>query len=198
MTRPTRWKILYGVALALVLAVALVILKAAEFSLAATIVLALVLLIPGRINGHFWRSFYSGRRLLDSGWNAEAIKEFESFQQRLRENPSLKHLIWFVWSFYSRDIEAMTLNNIGAAMIREGELDQAEERIERAIRIDSQYPVPYYNKGLICELQGDREAAREWLGVARSLGYRQTRVDELANKAASILARIEGRKGKPS
>jgi tetratricopeptide (TPR) repeat protein len=198
MTRPTRLKILYGVAVVLMIAIALAILKAVNFSPTAVILLALLFLIPGRINGHYWRDFYTGRRMMESGWNADAIKEFEKFLNRLRENPTLKHLIWFVWGFYTRDVEAMTQNNIGAVLIREGSLDQAEERLAQAIKIDDQYPIPYYNMALIGEMRGDREAAVASLGTAESLGYQQTKIDEVANKAASILATIEGRKKKPS
>ena len=198
MTRPTRLKILYGVAVVLMIAVALAILQASDFSPAAVVLLALLFLIPGRVNGHFWRDFYTGRRMMDSGWSVDAIKEFEKFLASLRENPALKHLIWFVWGFYTRDVEAMTQNNIGAVLIREGNLDQAEERLVRAIQIDDQYPIPYYNMALVGELRGDREAAAESLNTAHSLGYQQSSIDEIANKAASILATIEGRKKKPS
>jgi tetratricopeptide (TPR) repeat protein len=198
MTRPTRLKILYGVAVAVLIAVALAILKTSNFSPTAVVLLALLFLIPGRINGYFWRDFYTGRRMMDSGWNADAIKEFEKFLTSLRENPALKHLIWFVWGFYTRDVEAMTQNNIGAVLIREGNLDQAEERLAQALRLDNQYPIPYYNLALIGELRGDREAAAASLSTAQSLGYEQTNIDEIANKAASILATIEGRKKNPT
>jgi tetratricopeptide (TPR) repeat protein len=198
MTRPTGLKILYGVAIVLMIAVALAILKASKFSPTAVVLLALLLLIPGRINGHFWRHFYTGRRMMDSGWNDDAIKEFEEFLTSIRENPALKHLIWFVWGFYTRDVEAMTQNNIGAVLIREGNLDQAENRLAQAIRIDDRYPIPHYNMALIGELRGDREAAVESLSTAQALGYRQTSIDEIANKAATILATIEGRRKKRS
>ncbi len=194
MTRPTRLKILYGVAVILLIAVALAILKATNFSPTTVVLLALFFLIPGRINGHFWRDFYTGRRMMDSGWNGDALKEFEKFLTNVRENPALKHLIWFVWGFYTRDVEAMTLSNIGAVLIREGDLDQAEDRLVQAIQIDDKYPIPYYNMALIGELRGDRESAAESFGTAQSLGYQQSSIDEIANKAASILASIEGRK----
>ncbi|MEO1542406.1 MAG: hypothetical protein AAFR75_00055 [Pseudomonadota bacterium] len=190
-------KILYGIAVAALIAVALAILKASNFSPTAIVLLALLCLIPGRINGHFWRNFYTGRKMMDSGWDADAIKEFERFLTSLRENPALKHLIWFVWGFYTRDVEAMTQNNIGAVLIREGNLHQAEERLARAIQIDNQYPIPYYNIALIGELRGDRSAATESLSTAHSLGYQRTSIDEIANEAASILATIEGRKKEP-
>jgi tetratricopeptide (TPR) repeat protein len=198
MTRPTRLRILYGVVVVLLIAFALSILKASKFSPTVLLVLGLLFLIPGRINGHFWRDFYTGRRMMDSGWNAEAIRVFEKFLVSVRENPTLKYLIWFVWSFYTRDVEAMTQNNIGAVLIRDGRLDQAEERLVQAIRIDDQYPIPYYNMALLAELRGDRKAASESLSTAEALGYRKTNIDEIANKAASILATIEGRKKRPS
>ena len=194
MTRPTRLKILYGAAVALMIAVALAILNTSNFSPTATILLALLFLIPGKVNGHYWRGFYTGRRMMDSGWNGDALKEFEKFLTKVRENPALKHLIWFVWGFHTRDVEAMTLNNIGAVLIREGNLDLAEDRLVQAIQTDDQYPIPHYNMALIGELRGNREAAVQSLGTARALGYRQTSIDEIANKAASILATIEGRK----
>lgn len=195
MTRPTRWKILYSFAVAALIAVALAILRTSNYSPTAFVLLALLFLVPGRIIGHFWRDFYTGRKMMDSGSNADdGVKEFEKFLTSVRENPAIKHLIWFVWSFYTRDVEAMTQNNIGAVMIREGNMDQAEERLALAIQIDDRYPIPYYNMALIGELRGDRDVATEALSKARSLGYQQTSIDEIAKKAASILAAIEGRR----
>ncbi len=135
---------------------------------------------------------------MDSGWNADAMKQSEKFPSSLRENHALKHLVWFFRGFYTRDVEAITQSNIGAVIIREWDLDQAEERLARAIQVDIQCPILYSYVALIGKLRGDRDTATESLSAAHSLGYQQTSIEEITNKAASILATIDGRRKKPS
>lgn len=193
MTRPTRWKILYVVAVAALGLAAFAIAFAVEFDSTVLIGLAVLLFIPGRINGHYWRSFYTGRKLLDSGDHESARHEFEQFLVKVHDRPRLKSMIWLVWAVYSRDVEAMTLNNIGATLMHEGHLDPAEERLAQAIGLDSEYPIPYFNLAVIAELRGKKDAAAQSLATAQQLGYRNTSIDKVITKAASILAYLEGR-----
>lgn len=193
MTRPTRWKVLYVLAfgaLVLALVAALIVGRLDSTSL---VILAVLFLIPGRINGHYWRSFYTGRRQMDAGRYADAQRAFEQFLVRIRERPALKSLIWFVWGVYTRDVEAMTLNNMGAALLHQGHLDSAEQRLEQAIKLDPAYPIPYYNLALVEELRGNRDNAIRSLATAEELGYRNTSIDKVISKATSILAYLEGR-----
>lgn len=193
MTRPTRWKMLYVVAVAALGLAVLAIAFAIEFDSTVLIGLAVLLFVPGRINGHYWRCFYTGRRLMDSGDHESARREFEQFLVKVRERPSLKSMIWLVWAVYTRDVEAMTLNNIGATLMHEGHLDSAEEKLAQAIGLDSGYPIPYFNLAVIAELRGERDAAARSLATAQRLGYRNTSIDRVVTKAASILAYLEGR-----
>lgn len=194
MTRPTRWKVLYAVALAALGLAAFTLVTVGRFDTALLIFLAVLLLIPGRINGRLWRSFYTGRRLLDAGNYEDARSEFERFLVRIRERPALKSLVWFVWAVYTRDVEAMTLNNIGAALLNQGHLESAEQYLEKAVRLDPDYPIPHYNLALVEELRGNRTIAAQSLATAQSLGYRNTSIDKVISEAASIFAYLEGRR----
>ena len=70
MLRLTRYRIGYVGVLTLVGAAAIVLLARADFRLAAIALVALVLVIPGRINGYLWRDFYRGARLVRLGRHA--------------------------------------------------------------------------------------------------------------------------------
>lgn len=193
MTRPTRWKFFYAVALVLLSAVAIAVANLAEFDWAIIVAVGIALLIPGRINGHYWRDFYTGRQLMNTGRNNEALRCFERFLGQVQEQPQLKHLIWFVWGIYTRDIEAMTQNNIGAVLMREGHLDLAEKRLKLSLSVDAQYPIPNQNLAIIAELRGDRDTSIQFVEKAEKLGYRDTSIDKVVSIAGNLLAAIEGR-----
>jgi tetratricopeptide (TPR) repeat protein len=154
---------------------------------------AVVLLVPGRIAGHYYRDLFTGRRLMDSRRVAEAVPFFERFLERVRGRPWLRRLIWLSAGIYTVDVEAMALNNLGASYLELGDLDRVEAPLRQALAIDPDYPVPYVNLALLAEARGDLEAAAVASTVAKRLGHNDTRIDRLIRDAASTLAVVEGR-----
>ena len=117
MNRTTRYKTLYLMAV-LVLAAGVVAIMSTTGAYALTLVFAsVVLLVPGRIQGYFWRDFFRGRRLLGRGNAQDAIPYFMGFLDELVARPWLKRLIWLSWGMHTRDIEVMTRINLGAALL---------------------------------------------------------------------------------
>lgn len=57
------------------------------------VVLVGLLLIPGRVHGHFWRPLFRGRRRAAAGDHEGAIQEYDAFLQRLSGAP-LSPLCW--------------------------------------------------------------------------------------------------------
>lgn len=154
--------------------------------------LALVLLVPGRIQGVAFRGFFRGRRLFSHGKFAESIPHFERFLERIRRRPALKHLIWLQWTVYTTDIEVMTLNNLGGAHAQTGDLDAAERYLREALRMDPRYAMACYNLSVIATARGDAAEAERMLAEARSRGFTGGLVDQVLQRAGSGLACVEG------
>jgi tetratricopeptide (TPR) repeat protein len=153
---------------------------------------ALLFLIPGRIAGHYFRNLFTGRRLMDTRRYADALPFLEHFLAQIRARPGLKQLIWLHAGIYSRDVEAMTLNNIGTCQLELGNLDRVAEPLQEALAIDPEYPIAYVNLAHLAARRGDLDAARAAAGRAWDLGYRDSWVDTLIQGASSALAKLEG------
>lgn len=197
MLRLTRYRLWYVTVVVILGAAALAILARADFRLAAIALVALVLAIPGRVNGYLWRNFYRGTRLVRQGRHAEAIPYLERFHARVTEQPALKRAIWLAWPSYTPDIEVMTLTNLGAARFALGSLDAAEADLVRATELDPQSAVSWLNLAVVRRARGDAEGAARADAEAHRLGYRGNAIDRTQYALGTILTRIEGR-GIPS
>ena len=134
------------------------------------VLLVIVLLVPGKIQRHYWSDMLSGLHYLKQQNYALSKVHSERFLVQLAERPWLSNLIWLGTSSYSRDIEAMTRNNLAAAMIGLEEFDGAREQLTRAIEMDPECPLPYRNMGVLL-LHSDAIAeAQAWLDKAAALG----------------------------
>ena len=153
---------------------------------------AVILFIPGRVQGWLWWDFFTGRRLLGSGRYEESIEYFEKFLKHVRERPWLKKVIGLSWGMYTRDIEVMTIGNLGAAWLEIGKLDLAEEFFREAISLDPEFPMVYYNLGLLATMRGELDQAKEYFLKARKLGYSRGAIDKAISKLGQILADYEG------
>lgn len=154
---------------------------------------AALLLVPGRIQGAAYRDFFRGRRLFAQGRFAESIPCFERFLDRVRRRPALRHLVWLQWTAYSTSIEAMTLNNLGGAHIHTGDAEAGERYLREALRVDPDYPMPYYNLYVIATARGEHDEAERLLAEAHRLGFTGGRVDQALQTAGTVLARLECR-----
>jgi len=191
LSRVTKYKFWYVVAL-LALGSALV-----SYSIlahpkgGAVLVLILVLLIPGRVQGLLFRDLFRGRRALDRGEPKLALSHLKEFLATVRAQPWRKPLLWLSWSFYTPSVEAMALNNIGTAQFALGDNGAAEVAWRDALDLDPQYPIPYANLALIAATRNDSSAASQHLEAARRLGYSGAGFDRFAHKTQSILAAVE-------
>ncbi len=152
----------------------------------------LVLLIPGRVSGFFWREFFRGRKLLTLGRHLDAERHFMRFLNVIRREPWRKKLIVLSWGFYTRDIEVMTLNNLGVICIETARFGEAKAHFESAISLDSEAPLPYYNLALIAAADNDVDLAEKLLRRSAELGFTGSSVDDLIRSAGELLARFEG------
>lgn len=194
MSRPLRSKLLYVCCLAALAGCMVAWVVYSPYDKWLTVLAAsLILLIPGRIQGAVFRDHYRGRKLMSVGEYEAAIDHFERFLLQIRKQPWKKHFIWMAWGIYSWDIEAMTLNNLGAALIDLGRFDAAKMRLDDALRVDPQYAVPHFNLAVLASVQGDEAAARQHISCAEALGYARTPVDRVVHLGQSILANLEGR-----
>lgn len=166
-----------------------------RFHLTAIGVLVLVigLLLPGRILGFFWRDLLRGLRLLNEKNFEESKRHSELFLARLKLHPWLKNLIWLGSSTYSRDPEALALNNLGAAEIMLGEVDAARHHLDDAIAVDPLNPLPFFNMGTLYVALGDQQSAATWFKKAVALGYSQSVVDRIVMSSQKRFADEDGR-----
>lgn len=198
MSRTTRYKILYVVILVVVGLAAVAILRTSDYASGAFILVMIVLLLPGRIQGHYWRDFFRGRRLVADRRFREAEPVFERFLARLNDQPTLKRLIWLSYAIYTRDIGAMSLNNLGVCALEEGRFGEAEKRLQEALSLDSENPLPHFNLAIVYQAIGRPDEARRHWAASQRLGYRCTPIDLVIHKAGELLSRLEGHGSAPT
>jgi tetratricopeptide (TPR) repeat protein len=193
MNRTTKLKIIYIVVLMVLGGVSFWAIYATARNPLVIVGIVLVLMIPGRICGHYWREFFKGRNLMTQGRFTEAEPLFAAFLAKVQKKPWLKKLINFSWGMYTRDIEVMTLNNLGAMNIELGKFHEGKEFLYRAISIDVLAPLPYFNLALIAPSEGNKDLAEDLLHKCQERGYTGSTVDQLIRQAGELLARVEGR-----
>jgi hypothetical protein len=192
VNRTTRYKVGYVVALGVVCAISTVAVYSMDGGVAAIVAVAGVLFVPGRIQGLFCRELFRGRRLLDAGRPAEAAVYFERFLGTVRREPWRKRLVWISWPVYTPNVEAMALNNLGAAQLELGKIPEADAAFTQALELDPYYPLPYFNLAILQEMRGDRAGSERSVSEAARLGYTGGTLEFVIHRAQSLLARVEG------
>lgn len=155
-------------------------------------IISIILLIPGRVQGYYYRKHFKGRKLLNKKDYMQSIKYSKEFIEDIRLNNWKKKLILLSWGIYSKDIEAMTLNNLGVAYLELGDLKVANEYFNETIEIDSLYCLPYFNLSILENVKGDIEMSKMFYKKSVELGFKQTKFDNVVQKSQQILAEIEG------
>lgn len=158
------------------------------------IAIGILLFIPGRIQGHFYREFFRGRQLLASRQPDEAKRHFLRFLRQIEENPWQRKLLWLSWTVYTPDVVAMTYNNLAACDLEKGDWQAAEAAAMKALELDPSYPLPHLNLAIIRQFRGDTQAAHASMLNARELGFSGGKIDQLVQLGAEMLAGAEGRK----
>jgi tetratricopeptide (TPR) repeat protein len=150
--------------------------------------LVVLLLLPGRVQAYFWRNFYKGRRALGLQRFTDAQKYFEAFLVELARQAWLERLSVITWQIYTPNVRAMTLNNLGVAHLYLAEVDLAEQVFHEAIKLDVDYPKPYYNLALLCAAKGQQTEADNYLTKAVQLGFSGGLDDVLVSQLGQFLA----------
>jgi tetratricopeptide (TPR) repeat protein len=192
ISRTSIYKGYYFGMLAAVAALSLWIVFHFHLTILGVLLLALALLAPGRILGFFWRDLLRGLRFLQEKRYVESKRHSQLFLVEVKKRPWLKKLIWLGSGSYSRDPEALALNNLGAAELKLGELDLAREHLNASIAVDSLNPLPYFNLGSVHSMLGDKEAAAHYYDKAVSLGFSRSIVDKIVMASQRRFAQDEG------
>ena len=194
MTRTAKHKLQYFVATLGYFSVAGLLIWWIEPTPVALIGIGLVLLGRGRISGILYRDLFTSRRLLESGDFENSIVASERFIERANAKPRLRKVGLWKGGIYTRDAIAMATNNIGAAYLELGELELAERALHEALEMDPEYPLPHWNLAMVAHLLCYDMKTEEHLRIGRDLGFANATSDHLIRRAASVLARIEGRR----
>lgn len=192
MTRTSRYKLGYIVALAIYGAIAAGAIVALGGGILAVLIVAGVLLVPGRLLGFAYRDLFRGRHLLGMRQAEASIPHTLRFLDYIRANPGRKRLLWLAWSVYTPDAEAMALNNLGAARLETGDLEAAADALKAALAVDPEYPLPHYNLAIERAIAKDEAAASRYAAEAERLGFQGAGVDAIIRQGQALLARIEG------
>ena len=149
------------------------------------------LLVPGRLQGLFYRGFFQAAKSQRAGHPDEALSLYEDFLNDVRTHRWMKPLLWLAWTIYTTDVEAMTLNNMAACHLVMGDREACEDACQRALQLDPHYPLPHVTLATLCLLADDQPAAEEHLQQAAELGYRDASIEVLIERAQSLRVQIE-------
>lgn len=196
MSRTARYKWVYVAVLAILALAAGAAILALGGGIITVIAVALLLLVPGRIQGFYYSDLFTGRRLLDAGEPEKAIPLIERFLESIKRHPQRGKLLWLSWSIYTPSVVAMAINNLGVARLGLGQVNEAEQAFTNALAQDPLYPLPHFNLAIVHELRGNRVGAAESVERARQLGYTGGTLDTVIRKSQSLLASVEGRAGR--
>jgi tetratricopeptide (TPR) repeat protein len=192
MTRTTFYKgVYFGMAI-VAGAISLAVLLHYRFSPTAIVAVVVALLLPGRILGYFWKDLLRGLRLLNAREFAASKICSQRFLEEVGSKPWLKKLVWLGSGSYSRDPEALALNNLGAAEVQLGELTLARQHLDRAIEVDPLCPLPYFNTGALLAASGMPHEAELWFEKAERLGYKRGISDKIVAIAQTRFANTDG------
>ena len=172
MTRADKSRLLYALAILLAGGIGLAVSWYFGFRPSTLIVIAILLIIPGRIPALLWREFYTGQRAMQLGDHELARASYIAFLEKVRAQPWLKRLMYVKWGVHTWDIEAMALNNLGSTFVEKGEPQQAIRWYEAALAVDPEYGAPYANLAVIGYSRGDEAEATRLLDRAHALGNR--------------------------
>lgn len=200
LNRTIRNRILYVLGLAAVVALVagvglLTVQRFPQSQIYVIAVTVIVLLIPGRMQQYYWKDYFQGQKLQLKGQHGDALLRFERFLAAVREQPALRHLIWFSQWFYSRNVEVLALNNMGVSAMWLQEGEKAETWLNSATVLDPESPLPYFNLAVLYYARGDDALGAKNLTKAETLGYKRASVRGLA-KLTRETKQSDRRKGK--
>jgi tetratricopeptide (TPR) repeat protein len=189
MSRTRRYQLFYG--LAVLALTALVLAVYASAGMAGFVAVGLLLLVPGRVGGYYLGDLFRSRVLVGQRRFYEAIGAGNAFLADLQREPWRRHLIYCHYGIYTWNVEAMARNNIGAARMELGEIDQAERDLRHAIRNDADYAIPCYNLAVIAYVRGEAAEGDRLIALAADRGYSGGPLDQLISRVGAAYARLQ-------
>ena len=155
----------------------------------------MLLVVPGKILGYFWRDLLRGLRLLQEKRYEESIHYSQAFLDEFARRPWIRHFIWLGSSSYSRNPRSLACNNLGAAELKLGNLDSARAHLEEAIREDDLNPLPFYNLAALARMQKNAEEAVQMTNAAVARGLTFGITDKVVMASQKRFAKREGQGG---
>lgn len=193
MSRTLRYKLFYIATVLAIGALAVVLIVMQTIGIVGLVATAMVLLIPGRIGGYYLKNLFLSRKLISLSRFDEAIGAGQQCLEDLQRQPWRRHFIYCFFSVYTWDVELMARNNIGAAHMQLGEIEQAETHFRYAIEKDPDYPLPYTNLAIIAHVRNDKVEGDKLLRIAAEKGYSGGAVDRLISKVGGAYSHLQAR-----
>jgi tetratricopeptide (TPR) repeat protein len=190
-SRTRRYQLLY--ILAVLMLAALSLLAHLWAGIAGLAALAVVLLVPGRVGGYCLENLFRSRKLFTQGRFNEAIDAGKTFLADLERQPWRRHFVYCHYGFYTWDVEAMALNNIGAAQMELGDVEQAERSLRLALQKDPDYPLPCFNLAIVAYVRGDAAEGDRLVSMAAEKGYSGGAVDKAISRVGAAYAQLQAR-----
>jgi tetratricopeptide (TPR) repeat protein len=144
--------------------------------------LAAVTALATALQHHLWRDHFRGRQFFRLRKWSESADSSLAFIAHARIRPWVSRLVWLNYSVTSRDIIAVTQNNLASAYMALADFDRANAILDEALARDPLYPIPYLNRAKILLMQRRDAEARDALERCRRLGYRRTTWRALCNE----------------
>lgn len=191
MSRTLKYKLLYVAVVVTALTVLALVFVTFEPGLVGVLIAAVLLLAPGRIGAYFLRELFLSRRLIAVDRFEDAIASAERFLDQLDRQPWRQHFIYCFFGIYTWNTRAMALNNLGAAKMELGRIDEAEGPLGEALSLDADFPMPYYNLGIIEAVREDHARSDQLFAKARLLGFRPSAVDKVITRVGAAFARVQ-------
>ena len=179
--RVARNRVLYFIVLLLVLVVFAYLMTNFHWELYQLLIIAFVFLIPGRLVQYYWRDFFKGRKNLEQKNFDKAIQRFELFLKDVEESPWIKWLMFFSYGLYSFKVEAVALAYLGKCNIHKNNMDQAELFLNKALQIDTKYPVAFFNLAVIYAIRNNENESHRYFDLAIKNGYPKVKFEDLSS-----------------
>jgi tetratricopeptide (TPR) repeat protein len=145
----------------------------ADLAMASLAVLTLVGFLSIQIQHHFWRDHFNGRRAFSRRCWKESLDLSCRFIELATRQVWMPHLVWLGYMVTSRDIVAVTKNNVASAYMAFADYQQAESYLSEALARDPLYPLPHLNRAKILIMLKREDEARLELNECRRLGYKR-------------------------
>lgn len=126
-----------------------------------------------KVQQYFWRDHYEARHIFRMRRWKESADLSDAFIKSAIEKEWLSHLVWLSYMVTSRDIVAVTENNVASAYMALADYVTAESRLCLALERDPFYPVPHLNRAKILLMLRREDEAKQELEEARRLGFRR-------------------------